>query len=249
VDLAVHVSAPRAPRPPLRTVIEEAWQTFFTKRAGRAVKYGQQPERTTAGPTGHLVLSMSGYPCRGWRDDSKKQSIIIDITSYGAIFFRPKREGHFRVFMFLRYVLSNPIAFWCRVFFGSFALFARFKCKDRLSSGLAFYSKLLNESLEIFSSWVFCMITQRNLFALVDTVSLFELWILIPQIISHGPTVPPCFTGEGSQFLGLAYSGKQRCFALRVVDFNPSSYSFWLTIPYYGSSHGFRSLESLFFGL
>jgi hypothetical protein len=41
VDLAVHVSAPRAPRLPLCTVIEETWQTFFTKCAGRAVKYGQ----------------------------------------------------------------------------------------------------------------------------------------------------------------------------------------------------------------
>jgi hypothetical protein len=77
---------------------------------------------------------------------------------------------------------------------------------------------------------------------LVDTVLLFELWILIPRIISHGPTVPPCFTGEGSQFLSLVYLGKLCHLALRVVDFNPSNYSFladnaillfesWISIP------------------
>jgi hypothetical protein len=74
--------------------------------------------------------------------------------------------------------------------------------------GLAFYSKFLSESLEVFSSWVFRMITQRNLFALADTVLLFELWILIPRIISRGLAVPPCPTGDGSLFLGLAYLGK-----------------------------------------
>jgi hypothetical protein len=51
MDLAIHVSAPRVPQPPLRTVIEETWWTFFTQRAGRAVIYGQQPERAAAGRT------------------------------------------------------------------------------------------------------------------------------------------------------------------------------------------------------
>jgi hypothetical protein len=85
------------------------------------------------------------------------------------------------------------------------------------------------------------MITQRNLFALVDTVLLFHLWILIPRIISRGPAVPPCFMGEGSQSLSLAYLGKPRRLVLRVVDFNPSNYSLarnaillfesWFSIP------------------
>jgi hypothetical protein len=87
VDLAVHVSAPHAPQPSLRMVIEEARQTFFTKRAGHAVKYGKQPEHAAAGPTGCLVLSMSGYPCKGWRDNSKEQSVIIDVTSCEVVFF------------------------------------------------------------------------------------------------------------------------------------------------------------------
>jgi hypothetical protein len=106
VDLAIHVSAPRPLRLPLHTVIEETWRTFLTQRAGRAVKYGQQPERVAAGPTGRLVLSMSGYPCRGWRDNSNEQDIIIDVMSCGVAFCRPRREGHFRVSIFLRYVLS-----------------------------------------------------------------------------------------------------------------------------------------------
>jgi hypothetical protein len=108
MDLAIQVSAPRASRPPLRTVIEEAWQTFLTKHAGRAIKHGQQPERAVAGPTGRLVLSMLGYPCREWHDKLKEQSIIIDVTSCWAAFFRPEREGHFRVFIFSIYVLSKP---------------------------------------------------------------------------------------------------------------------------------------------
>jgi hypothetical protein len=110
VNLAVHVSAPRALRPPLRTVIEEAWRTFFTRCTGRAVKYGQQPVCAATGPTGRPVLSMSGYPCRGWRDNSKKKRIIIDVTSCEAIFFRPRREGCLRVFIFSRYVLSGLVA-------------------------------------------------------------------------------------------------------------------------------------------
>jgi hypothetical protein len=63
---------------------------FFHPRAGRAVKRGQQPGRAAAGLTGHLVLSMSGYPCRGWRDSSKEPSVITDVISCEAISFRPK---------------------------------------------------------------------------------------------------------------------------------------------------------------
>jgi hypothetical protein len=100
MNMAAHVSASRALRPPLRTVNEEAWRTFFTGCAGRAVRHGQQPEYATAGPTGRPVLSMSGYPCRGWRDNSNKQCIIVDVTSCEVILFRPRREGCFQVFIF-----------------------------------------------------------------------------------------------------------------------------------------------------
>jgi hypothetical protein len=109
---------------------------------------------------------------------------------------------------------QSPTVLWCWVFFGFFALFAHFGRNDRLSSGLAFHSKPLIASLEIFSSRVFCMITRRNLFALVETVLLFELWILIPRIISYELVVPPCFAGEGFQFLGLAYLRKPHCLVL-----------------------------------
>jgi hypothetical protein len=112
VDLAVHVSVPRMPRPPLCTVIEETWRTFLTQCTGRAVKYGQQPERAAAGPTGRLVSSKLGYPCRGWRDNSNEQGIITDVTSCGVALFRPRREGHFRVLIFSRYVLSRAHRFF-----------------------------------------------------------------------------------------------------------------------------------------
>jgi hypothetical protein len=45
---------------------------------------------------------------------------------------------------------QSPSLLWCRVLFRFFTLFAQFERKDRLSSGLAFYSKLLDESLETF---------------------------------------------------------------------------------------------------
>jgi hypothetical protein len=63
---------------------------FFHPRAGRVVKLSQQPGRAAAGPIGRLVLSMSGYPCRGWRDSSKEPSVITDVIACGAISFRPK---------------------------------------------------------------------------------------------------------------------------------------------------------------
>jgi hypothetical protein len=52
VNPATHVSAPRALWPPLRTVIEEAWQTFFTGGARHAVKCSQQPVCADLGPRG-----------------------------------------------------------------------------------------------------------------------------------------------------------------------------------------------------
>jgi hypothetical protein len=122
--------------------------------------------------------------------------------------FDPKDKFIFDSSYFRGTYYQSPTLPWCWVFFGSFALFVRFGRKVRLSSGFAFHSKLLNESLERFLSWVFCMITQKNLFALADTILTFELWILIPQIIPYRPAVPPCFTGEGSQFLSLAYLSK-----------------------------------------
>jgi hypothetical protein len=64
---------------------------FSHPHAGRAVKFSQQPGRADAGPTGRLVLSMSGYPCRGWRDSSKEPSVITDIIACGATF--PSAQG------------------------------------------------------------------------------------------------------------------------------------------------------------
>jgi hypothetical protein len=88
---------------------------------------------------------MSGYPCRGWRDNSNEQGIITDITSCDVVLFRSRREGHFRVLYFRGIYYQEPIASLM-----SFTLFARFERKDHLSSGFAPYSKLLDESLETF---------------------------------------------------------------------------------------------------
>jgi hypothetical protein len=54
---------------------------FFHPRAGRAVKRGQQPGRAATGPTERLVLSESGHPSRGWRDNSRKSGVSTDAVS------------------------------------------------------------------------------------------------------------------------------------------------------------------------
>jgi hypothetical protein len=67
---------------------------------------------------------MSGYPCRGWRDSSKKQCIIIDVTSCEAIFFDLEEKVVFESSSFRgMYYQGSPLLWW-RVFFGFFALFA-----------------------------------------------------------------------------------------------------------------------------
>jgi hypothetical protein len=185
---------------------------------------------------------MSGYPDKGWRDNSNEQGIITDVTSCGVDLFRPRREEHFRVLIFSRYVLSRAR----RCF--------RIGCSLGLSPSLrdsnvriAFQVDLppiqnlwVNPSRP-FSSWVFCMIIRRDVFALTDTILIFESWFFIPRIMFHGPAVPPCFTNEGSRFPGLPYLGGPHCFVLRVVDYNPSncslagnailSFKSWFSIP------------------
>jgi hypothetical protein len=60
---------------------------FFHPRAGHVVKHGQQPGHAAVGPTRCLVLSMSGYPYRGWHDHLKESGIITDVIFYEAISF------------------------------------------------------------------------------------------------------------------------------------------------------------------
>jgi hypothetical protein len=81
-DPAVHVSVPREPRHPLRTVIKEIVPIFSHSRGGREVKHYQRPGRAAGGPTIRLVLSELGHSCRGWRDNSRKH-----IVSNDAIFW------------------------------------------------------------------------------------------------------------------------------------------------------------------
>jgi hypothetical protein len=124
MNLAIHVSAPRALRTPLRTVNEEAWQTFFTRCAGRAVKHGQHSVCAAAGPTWHPVLSMSGYPYRGWHDNSKKQCIIIDVTPCEAISTQ-KKKVVFESSSFRGMYYQGLLLLWWRVFSGVFLPFLR----------------------------------------------------------------------------------------------------------------------------
>jgi hypothetical protein len=165
---------------------------FFHPLAGHVVKLSQQPRRAAAGPTGHLVLSMSGYPCRGWHDRSKESSVIANVISCGAISFRPRGSAQLRVLIFSRYVLLKSKLLRARFSSKSFAFFVLFGCKYRLSSGPVLRSRLEFESLESSPSWVFYMFTQKDFLALIDIVLAFESRILIPRIICYGPAVHLC---------------------------------------------------------
>jgi hypothetical protein len=68
----------------------------------------------------------------------------------------------------------------------SFALFALFECKYRLSSGLVLYLRLQFDSPGSLLSGVFCMTTQKDPPALIDTILAFELWILILELSIMG---------------------------------------------------------------
>jgi hypothetical protein len=89
---------------------------FFHPRAGRAVKHSQQLGRAAAGPTGHPVSSMSGYPYSGWHDSSREPSVITDVISCEAISFQLKGEARSWTFMLSRYVLLKSTLLWCWVF-------------------------------------------------------------------------------------------------------------------------------------
>jgi hypothetical protein len=59
------MSAPRELWCPLRTRIEEAWQIFLTGRAGRAVKWSQQPACAALGPPGVQSCQYQAIPATG----------------------------------------------------------------------------------------------------------------------------------------------------------------------------------------
>jgi hypothetical protein len=122
---------------------------------------------------------MSGYPSRGWCDDSKELSVTTDVIACEEVFFgsRDKRDFGFPNF---RGMYSQKPNFLGAGFFSkSFALFVLFGSKYRFSSSPIFYSKLWVDSPGSFSGGVFCMTTRKGPPALMDTFSAFELQILI----------------------------------------------------------------------
>jgi hypothetical protein len=63
------------------------WADFFHPRTGYAVKLSQQLGRASVEPTRCLVLSMSVYPGRGWRDSPMNPCVITDVMARRAISF------------------------------------------------------------------------------------------------------------------------------------------------------------------
>jgi hypothetical protein len=59
-----------------------------------------------------------------------------------------------------------------------------------------------------------------------SAVLLFELWILLPQIISFGPAAPFYYSSCGFCSLELSPLGQQRRLIIQVVDSGPSNHFF-----------------------
>jgi hypothetical protein len=81
VDLAIHMSAPRVLRLPLRMRIEEAWRIFLTGCAGHAVKLSQWPAYAAWVPPGVWSCQCQAISATGCRDNSREQRVISDVTS------------------------------------------------------------------------------------------------------------------------------------------------------------------------
>jgi hypothetical protein len=109
VNPAVHVSAPRALWPSQRTVIEEAWRTFFTECAGRAVKCSQQPVCADLGPWGVQSCQYQAIPVVGGVT-TRRSSVSSLMSLLVRLFSFDQEERLFRVFIFSRYVLSGLTA-------------------------------------------------------------------------------------------------------------------------------------------
>jgi hypothetical protein len=153
VNLAVHVSAPRALWPPLRTVIEEAWWTFLTGCAGRAVKYSQQPVCAALGPLGVRSCQCQAIPGAGGMTTRRSNASSLMSLPARFIFFRPRKEAFFRSSSFRGMYHQGSPFLWQQKFYGIFALFARSERKGRFLKCFAFYSRSLNRPFEVFSAW------------------------------------------------------------------------------------------------
>jgi hypothetical protein len=94
VNSTVHVLAPRELWRPLRTGIEEAWWIFLTRRAGRAVKWSQQPACVALGPPGVQSCQCQAIPATGGvttrrSDASSLMSLLAKLVFFhlrGGIF-------------------------------------------------------------------------------------------------------------------------------------------------------------------
>jgi hypothetical protein len=211
--------------------------------------------RSTVGARGYWAHGMSGFvnvrlslQRVAWQLEQATHHCCHHVLWGLLSFLTRKKRTFLRLNIFEVCTIESPSLLWWLVFFRFFIFFAQFERENRLSSGLVSYSKLLNLSRP-FSSWVFRMIIRRDVFVLADTIWIFELWFLIPQIMFHGPAEPPCFTSKGSRFSGLLYLGKPRRSIFWVVDSNPSncllassallSITSWPSAPLLHSTMGF----------
>jgi hypothetical protein len=126
------------------------------------------------------ILAEDGVTARRSRATSLT-SLPVEQFPFGS---RDKRNFGLSYFRGMYSRKPNFLGVGC--FLKSFALFALFECKYRLSSGLVLYLRLQFDSPRSLSSGVFCMTIRKDPPALIDTVLAFELWILILELSIMG---------------------------------------------------------------
>jgi hypothetical protein len=154
-----------------------------------------------------------------------RRSRASSLTSLPAerFSFSPRDKRDFGLSYFRGMYFRKPNFLGAGCFSKSFVLFVLFERKYRLSSGLVLYSRPQFDSLGNLSSGVFCMTTRKDPPALIDTVLVFELWILILELSIMGQQCLHAPRIKGVDSSRLPHSSRLCYFDLRVEDPSPSN--------------------------
>jgi hypothetical protein len=174
-DLVVNVSAPREPRPPLRTVIEETMQTFFTH--ARDVRSNSVISRDARMQSPQDVWSCQCQAILAEDGVTARRSQTSSLTSLHAeqIIFGSEDKHDFGLSHSRGMYSQKPNFLGVGCFSKPFALFVLFGRKYCLSSGLVLYLRPQFDPPGNLSSQVFCVTARKDLLALINNVIVFEL--------------------------------------------------------------------------
>jgi hypothetical protein len=176
------VSAPRVPRPPLCTVIEETRRTFFTHAQDVRSNSVNSRDARMQGPQDvwscqcQAILVEDGMIAQRSRASSLT-SLPAERIIFGSGDKRDFGLSHFRG-MYSR----KPNFLGAGCFSKHFVLFVLFERKYCLSSGLVLYLRPQFDPPGNLSSEDFCVTARKDPLALIHNVLVFELWILLLEL-------------------------------------------------------------------